>query len=856
MSFSTYSEYQNRPSSEKLGLVILEAGRRLMGWELDAGNIYKLEGFPHPVIVSIKSSGTALTEVATYASITPGTYYLDRVNQTLYLYASDSSNPNSLFLACVFKLFFCNAPVALSWNLADGFEVPFLPYLKSTSDFGVELDNKNLLGFAIEGSGKVSFFNDRAYWGPIYDKYYFENQKCVVYSWHRTLPLSQAKLIYRGSVQGKEYSEDTISFALKDLLNGLRGPIPLENLSDYAGASIPPSLRNAKQRLVYGYVNGMRPTNVDQPNKLTGYTITGTGALTNGSAIVTGTGTTFLTELSPEDEVIFGSDTDSYSIKTVDSATQITLTENYEGSTSTGRAIRVRSSQRPKRYYNRDFLVAGHSLREPTTTVTEVYSLSSFEVSDPTDFVADEPCVINNENVTIRRVSGRRITLNESLASCNVGDTIKVVSVRNVYINDRLLTHIRDYTYSASNATITLQSLAEFNVAPVRTVTGTLTFTSASRAVTGSGTFFKKELEAGDWIKRNTESDWFEILSIESDTALTLRTASSYSGVSVTANNKSPEMYDEGKTVLSCDCLGATANGTTSGTFLHLAPRIVKDILTRVGLGDLINEDSFDNAEAPADQFLGLVVPDNFSDTKTKNARDIINLVNQSVFGSVYQNEDFELSYSVLSPEKPSNMLTLTEAELIRIGVESDNSNITKKTTLQYAKKEYDPESAGPSVSTVEVTSDVAQYLATSSKEVTIETALSNEADATIFAYRRAFILEASTSVLKLDLGLQAATSQINDKVDVSHPQLYERIGTSTTRKIGGVSLAKKDIFGSSIEVDDLSNAFGRCAAIADNETHDYDEASEDELAVSGFITDEYGMMDNDDTTFGINVIW
>jgi len=54
------------------------------------------------------------------------------------------------------------------------------------------------------------------------------------------------------------------------------------------------------------------------------------------------------------------------------------------------------------------------------------------------------------------------------------------------------------------------------------TLTGTVTFTSGSAAITGSGTAFTTALEAGDHIKKSSGSRWYRIYSIESGTALTL----------------------------------------------------------------------------------------------------------------------------------------------------------------------------------------------------------------------------------------------------------------------------------------------------------------------------------------------
>jgi len=53
-------------------------------------------------------------------------------------------------------------------------------------------------------------------------------------------------------------------------------------------------------------------------------------------------------------------------------------------------------------------------------------------------------------------------------------------------------------------------------------LTGTVTFTSGSPSITGSGTSFTKELEVGYYISKSGSSNWYRVASITSDTALTL----------------------------------------------------------------------------------------------------------------------------------------------------------------------------------------------------------------------------------------------------------------------------------------------------------------------------------------------
>lgn len=99
-----FSDYKNMPASEKITLAILMASKRLMGWSLHSGSIYKIENFTFAVIESIEDSGTVYTPVSSIGSVTASKYFLDRATQTLYIRTTGSDNPNSRFIAATMRL--------------------------------------------------------------------------------------------------------------------------------------------------------------------------------------------------------------------------------------------------------------------------------------------------------------------------------------------------------------------------------------------------------------------------------------------------------------------------------------------------------------------------------------------------------------------------------------------------------------------------------------------------------------------------------------------------------------------------------------------------------------------------------
>lgn len=855
----TYASFQGQNVSEKIVLCRVKAAIRLVGFELHSGSVYKLTGFDYPVIEDIFEGSSTLLEVATLGLVGLSSYYIDRDNLTLYLAVADGTNPNGKFLTLRFFEHFATAGVALPTDLAIGDQVYWRPLIKSTSDFGNELDNEEQLGFAIEGSGTVSFFNDQDYWRERFELIVWDQQPVEIWSWSRDLEPTEAKLIYKGKIVGKSYSPQGVSFKLKDQLLALRQPLQLSNIEDISTAKVPEALGKAKQRRIYGRVAGHLPTNIDQVVET--YTLSGTISVTAGSAIVTGSGTDFLARLSPEDEIVLlidGED-ESFPIKSISSNTSLELTEAVDVTLS-GQALRI-APELPKRFINRTWLVAGHQCHQPSTTVTSVFSLNKITVASIQGLSPDDDIYVGSfgsgEFVTIESLQGNQLVLKQNLLNTvAAGTLITRPCLQNVRWNDKKLIFDRDYSisFTGNRTTLVLDDEFEKNLRSVRSLNGNITFTSGSRSVTGSGTQFTKQLEPGGWIRSVGQFDFYEILSIESDTALTLRTASGYTesdgGQYLGGRNFDPETD-----FISCEVTGTTSTDVSTGALLSTASEVVQDILERSGITDL-NQPAFDKARDVATYLVGFVVPKKFEDQSSKPIRDVINEVNLSVFGSLVQNEDLELEYNILRPNKPPDALTLKESDIISFSIESNNDRVAKKAIVNYRFREYDFESGLELVPLIqEKMSDLGEFLVLSVQEKTINTVLFYEDDARILVNRWAFLLELGTNVIKIETKMQATRLQVNDIIKIEHEKLFERVGGGRV-KYAAIQGIRKNGLKVSLELDDLSNMFNRVAIIAETGSPEWSSSDADQKAKHGFITDSFGMIDNDKLTHNLNLIW
>jgi len=230
---ATYEEKQKEPNSEKIVLAIAEASKRLVGWNLLSGSVYSLSNFDFAVIAAVEESGVAYIEVDSIGAVGAGTFFNDRRNKIIYTNTLGSVNPNGVFLTVTFKNFFANIPIILPNDLASGFEVEFLPTIRTTSKFGVEIDNSDQIGQAIESGGNIAFINDFDYWKSRYDKFIWDGNKITIYSLIDDLPGTEAKKIFDGTVKGKTYSTKDVRFILQDQLSELRANYPLTKLKNF-----------------------------------------------------------------------------------------------------------------------------------------------------------------------------------------------------------------------------------------------------------------------------------------------------------------------------------------------------------------------------------------------------------------------------------------------------------------------------------------------------------------------------------------------------------------------------------------------------------------------------------------------
>lgn len=855
--FDTYSEYAASLNSEKLTMAHVHAFQQVFNFTLDSGNVYKrsVSNF----VTGVKRAGVFLTSVSDSSSVDDETkYYYDIKAKELYLYSLDGDLADEEVILEV-RLFFSNAPINAAWTFADdnAFEVEYEPRLTKAPGFKSEVGTDQQ-GISVTGTGTITLENSDGYLDDLYDTLFFELKLVEIYSYHRDLPPTEAKILYRGFITDKAFTEREVSLKISDSLFKLDQKVPLSVLTASDGVSA--AFEGQFKRRIYGRLDGLLMRSVDQIG--TGFTLTGTVSNTViGNQTLSGTGTLFLDEVSPGDTLTI--DQIEYEVETVNSDTSLTLSDS-DGLQTVFSGNTVSSvPDRPWRKKNRTFIIAGHALKQVNTTVTQNKELNRLAVADPTGIEVGDILSVNGESVTVRRISSNLITtLFNMLGLKSVGDPVLKQPVQKVYIegNQIDLSDIDSISNTSSGATVTISDRAEFNIARNKALPSFINFTwtNGSRTITTTADVDLQEfVQPRDWIRRSIQADteYLEILQVTEQSIIT-RTAYTGATDSDTGVVRTPTLIGDDSNV-SADVLGKTKDGTAFGDLIETGPEVIEDLLKESDLSSFIDTASFNQASLDADYRVSIKIPFDISSTTAPTVRSIVNDINTSIFGALVLNNDLNLAYNILDVTLDSQTLPIiAEDDVISFRIKGKSSRLFKAAQTQYSFQDFDPvikESVGRAY---EYTSDFVTAFETSNKTEDLRLSVFDFNSARTLTQRFVFFNSLSEAVIELESSLNLSSLSMGDQVILDFDRLYKRLGDfSTRKKVGTVIGIDRTGDNIKLKISDLGNLFNRAAVISDNAGPEYSASTSEDLLITSHITDGNGLVDDEEQTSQSNLI-
>ncbi len=467
MTFSSYQQFIEQPSTEKITLVHLHMTKRAYNFSLD-GSTYSRD--VEYVVSEVQNGSLSLSKVNSIGLLTDDTkFFYDLSTGKLHLYSFDNDNDE---IIVTYRLFLSDAPINLSWDLTDdnGQEVTYDARIISTPKFKSQM-TQGKKSISLIGSGSVVVENTDGYWDDIYDSYIFDNKKTEVYSFHRDLQPTQAKKIFRGFVTGKLFGTTKVTFSVVDDIYSLEQQVSGSQYLD----EVAESDRLNFKRIVYGKLSNLRVQSLDQVGD--GITVTGVITGSRGQSFLKGTGTNFLAELSEDDKLIIGEQ--EFTVDRVVSDTLVVIGDEVEINFSNSTAL-----VQPNKSYsntNRRFQVSSHAIKKYQTTITAIIARNRIEVDNVDGFQAGDLISINSvEKKYIKRISGNQIILKSNYnIDHSIGASIDKDEIFNVkYGKQGLSASLEDITIdnSSSGCFLVLDSDTEINSAIEKNLSGEYNF--------------------------------------------------------------------------------------------------------------------------------------------------------------------------------------------------------------------------------------------------------------------------------------------------------------------------------------------------------------------------------------------
>lgn len=850
-TFNDRSEFINAASSEKITLATIEAKKRLYVWVNVGGGIYS-KVVPN-FVTKLKQDDQELNEFNSLVGLPEGYFYYEVKTSTLYAHFNGSVAPNTVEVIATYKLFYSNKGTSLAHDLSSSAdEVHWDGRITASPGYKHKIGIDQALT-SLVGEGTLSLQNNDAGLDQIFDDYIFENQSVVIYSWNPSLPTHQSKVIYRGSITNKSYNGSIVTFKIKDLIFTL---LDAPSLSPYTNDdNVAESVKGQYKRRVYGRVDGLRSQSIDQIS--TGFPLSGTGSMPANGSIILGQGTSFLNEIVQGDTVIIG--TQEFTVQSVDSDTQISVDDESEFSFS-GQNMLL-NPERGSTLRNRNFISAGHVCAKVTHQVVEALQFNRIKLNStsglfPGDFVEFDA---TGERIEIKNIApGNIVVLQQNVVlKPNIGSDVIRQPVQEVYING-IKVNSDDFSVfnTSSGCGITFNDIAEFNLARPRNTVFSANFTNGSREITVSTSEISLDevFQPGDFVKPD-DSNYTQFYKINHLTESSIFISENFAQPSIVdiVEIKSPNYLND-SSIVSVNILGKTEDGTESGVWIQTAAQATRDLLNDINI-DTVNEQSFLDASEDANQLVSVAIPFDFNSKSLPTVKALTDSLNKSIHGSLTLDNDLQIKYQVLNVYSGETLPVIRDSDVKNWKIKTTNGKTYKTALVKYRHTDTDLSTLEDGNKFVSFESEfVSRYIGTN-KVDELDIYLYEDRDAEISAHRHLYYNSLSVATATLETDLRLENIEIGQVVIVEFERLYRRKGDSVRKKTMLVS--GKTVTGeqTQLELSDLGNTFNTSSYITPNDAEDWSMASSDDKLIYGYITDNQGIVNDEEDTAGTHLI-
>lgn len=575
-----------------------------------------------------------------------------------------------------------------------------------------------------------------------------------------------------------------------------------------------------------------------------------------------GSSTNFLSELTPGD--LLNIENEKYEVNAIFSDINLGIT-NVSTVEISGETIEA-DLKEPYNEYNRVWSVSPKALKEFSTTFTESYSTTLFKVVDASGFRAGDILEADTATAQQREIvrvvySQNQIQISETWNTVPT-DGVTIISrpaVQSVYLQKKKVPFtLYTITNDSNGCYITFATTFERDFVTSSRLNSSFSYAKyydsnkvfATRDETNDQPTIDK-LEPRDYIQFAGQSEWLEVLNVKDNFIFLREFNSTFRFSSLTAKYVTILGDDS---VVSADVYGETEEGTTTGTWIKSSSQLFKILLTEAGYGDLINDASFDNAQDTEYAMLSLATP--LKSGKTGEAlKTLILRVNESVNSVMTVDDELNLKYFLFDGAVDfDNMVTITDDDAIKWSEKHSNPALYSDFSSEYRFKDIDYIKESSTSSEYSFVNDFVNTYVGVDKTESSKHYLYDEIDVLSATQRQAFLSTVTPSVYSITSDLRFQNLEIGNVVKLDFLNVKSS-STPSTNKLAIVTEIKKKDETVQLTVSDLGNVFNRRSIITPDSAPDYDVATGDEKLLYSYITDDTGLMEDDEDTAGGNLI-
>ena len=325
--------------------------------------------------------------------------------------------------------------------------------------------------------------------------------------------------------------------------------------------------------------------------------------------------------------------------------------------------------------------------------------------------------------------------------------------------------------------------------------------------------------------------------------------------ITATGFFKNP-VYATDTGLVTLSAFGQTFNGTIAGNFVKTPADACQKILQDNGLTDFLDNDTFTSGSTDEDFSIGMYIPFRFNG-KPPSVLDMINIATLTGLSSVGLNSDFALKYQLLNGFKPTTLDTIRvirNNEVMNRADENLYPSPLFRYTIRNIDASYDFGEAEPNEKLIRLEDEKIGRLTDLATTEEVDLYTGDLTRATNIADRFLNYSQRFNRVVGFRGSLSLSDINIGDVVLLDLLEL-RNLSDNNIPFIGMVTQFNRDGKLAGMTVEDLGGLFVRAAGCADDTSDTYTNSNSTDQLLGTFLTDNNGIINNEEQTLGTNIL-